>query len=224
MKSYWSIPGTKDSASIGLPCLAFYKSDGSNIRAEYHRKRGWYKFGTRNVLIDRTNPDFGLAIDLFMNTLAEGIEKVLQDNKVYRGNEGALAFFEFYGPNSFAGWHNPIDPKEVTLFDVNINKKGFVLPRDFADHFGHLKSAPVVYDGNFSLEFISAVREGKIAGLKEGVVAKGITPGCKRDQHGLWMAKIKTNSWLSELKQKAAIHPELYKNSLTENLHEQEKE
>jgi len=44
MKSYPSIPGKHTN---GIPLTVFDKLDGSNIRAEWSKKRGFYKFGTR---------------------------------------------------------------------------------------------------------------------------------------------------------------------------------
>lgn len=62
MKDYPSIPGS--SKAPQLPCIAFKKYDGSNIRAEWSKKRGWYKFGTRTQLIDKTDLVFGVVPDL----------------------------------------------------------------------------------------------------------------------------------------------------------------
>ena len=41
-----------DQAPINEQCYAFDKIDGSNFRAEWSKKRGWYKFGTRNTMIN----------------------------------------------------------------------------------------------------------------------------------------------------------------------------
>ena len=80
MKDYWSIPGWK-GVELGYPCVAFDKPDGSNIRAEWSKKTGFYKYGSRNVLIDKSHPFLGEAIPLFENTLAEKVEKALRDTK-----------------------------------------------------------------------------------------------------------------------------------------------
>jgi hypothetical protein len=42
----------------------FDKLDGSNLRFEWKRKGGWYKYGTRHRLFDATDPGFGSAIEL----------------------------------------------------------------------------------------------------------------------------------------------------------------
>ena len=79
MKQYPHIVGP--SKAPREHCIAFYKYDGSNVRFEWSKKRGWYKFGTRTQLIDENVEIFGQAIPVFKNTLAEGIEKVLRDEQ-----------------------------------------------------------------------------------------------------------------------------------------------
>lgn len=92
---------------------------------------------------------------------------------------------------------------ELVLFDVNPHKKGILLPRVFLKHFGHLKVPEVVYEGNFNKQFVRDVIDGKYP-VDEGVVAKGFTVGKKTSpEHGLWMAKIKTRSWMERLQEKA---------------------
>jgi hypothetical protein len=216
VKEFWSIPGPKHAPN--LPCYAFRKYDGSNFRAEWSRKRGWYKFGTRTQIIDRTHPDFGKAVDVFLATQAGPIEKVFRDERGLRSFESALVFGEFLGPNSFAGQHVAADPKEVVLFDVNLHKRGLMPPREFLQYFSHLRHAELVYQGNFNESFKQDVREGKY-GQNEGVVAKGSVPG-KKEQHSLWMSKVKTNWWLEELKSRAATNVELRK-TLEDNQKEQ---
>src|SRR4051812_33816896 len=103
MKSYWSIPGWKN-APHNMPCLGFEKFDGSNIRAEWSKKAGWYKFGSRNVLLDESHPDLGSAIPLFRETLADRIDKVFRDRKSSLPEfDQAVVYCEFYGAQSFAG-------------------------------------------------------------------------------------------------------------------------
>jgi hypothetical protein len=219
MKVYWEIPGP--SQAPHGPCIAFDKLDGSNLRYEWHKKRGWSKFGTRQRLFDANDPHFGGAIDLFLSTYAEGVERVIRDNKDYRGVDEAIAFCEFFGPSSFAGQHDPSEPKTLTLFDVNIHKRGIVPPRDFIRNFGHLGIPRVVFEGNFGPQLISDVREHRLAVTCEGVVCKGILHGKRKsDQHGLWMSKIKTKTWLTKLKEFAA-NDECFKLAMTQNFQEQ---
>ena len=194
MKEYPSIDGP--NGDFGKPCIAFYKYDGSNLRFEWSPKKGWNKFGTRTRLFDKSDPVFGSAVDLFMATQAEGIDRVIRDTKEFRNNERVTAYCEFFGPKSFAGIHDletPNEPMELVLFDINLHKKGILGPREFVNRFGHLKTAQVVYEGNFNQTLIDAVRNRTLP-VWEGVIAKG------GSGHDLWMRKIKSNDYLMKLK------------------------
>lgn len=194
MKTYPSIPYYWDF--IGEQCIAFAKYDGSNLRFSWSKKKGWHKFGTRKLMMDRNHPIYGEGIDIFMANLAEPIEQVIRDHKDYRGIDEVTVFAEFFGPNSFAGDHCPTDRKEVILFDVNPHKKGFISPRDFVRHFGHIQyAAEVLYEGILDEEFIRSVITGEVP-VQEGVVAKG------GSGHQLWMAKIKTEAWVQRVKER----------------------
>ena len=216
MKTYWQIEGPTRTAPK-TPCIAFDKLDGSNLRFEWSKKKGWWKFGTRRRLFDINDPEFGQAIPIFMEKYSETLPLVFE-NKTYRKPEKVIVFCEFYGPNSFAGFHD-YEQMTVTMIDVSIHRKGIVLPRQFVNDFGHLDIPKVIFEGNFGTEFISQVRAGKYD-VCEGVVAKGVLEGRKNAQHGLWMRKVKTQWWLDELK-KRAMKDEKYKRLLTENIGEQ---
>lgn len=194
MKSYWSIVGPSKAPKDH--CIAFYKYDGSNLRFEWSKKNGWHKFGTRRRLFDESDPEYGRSIEMFKNVYGESLVKIFRDNKKYKAAERAVVFCEFYGPSSFAGQHVWTEQHELTLFDVDIHKKGFVLPRDFINDFGHLKTPPIVYEGNFNKSLVETIRNSTTLG--EGVVCKGVLNG--KGQHGLWMAKIKTSAWIQRLK------------------------
>lgn len=203
---------------MGLPCLAFEKFDGSNIRIEWSRKTGWYKFGSRSVLLDEKHEFLGEAIPLFKRTIAEPLEAALRTLKLPKF-DSAVVFCEFFGPSSFAGQHMPGEPKELRIIDVNIHKRGIVLPSDFVNWFGHLPIAKVVYEGPFSSDFVEKVRKGEY-GQNEGVVAKGVRPDAKSAQHGLWMAKAKTEWWIEELGLRAENNVSLLR-IYEENMREQ---
>ena len=144
---------------------------------------------------------------MFEETLAEAIEKVFKDNKKMPSFDEATVYMEFHGKHSKFGQHLPRDPKVLTIIDVNLTKRGLILPRDFIKWFGHLRIPEVLYEGNFNQTFIQDVRNGKyhssdlsgLSGNIEGVVAKGIKDGKKSEQHRLWMAKVKTNWWMYQL-------------------------
>lgn len=197
MKAYWEIPGF--SKAPREHCFAFMKYDGSNMRFEWSKKRGWYKFGTRRTMFERGDEQWGNVIDVFENNYAEDLEKTFKDNKNFRNTQIFTVFCEYFGANSFAGQHQPDDKMELVLFDVNVHKKGIVLPKDFMKHFGHLKIAELVYEGNFNTSFIEDVKSGKY-GDGEGIVAKGVLSRSKKEQHGLWMTKVKTNTWFEKLR------------------------
>jgi len=196
MKEYHSIPGVQ---MYGEPCFAFYKYDGSNIRALWNRKSGWCRFGTRHRLFDKTDEIFGGAIDLFKETYATDLENKFRREKSLRNIQEAIVFCEFFGPNSFAGLHHTADPKELVMFDINIHKNGIMPPKEFIDTFGDLKIAKLVYQGNLTREFERQVREGEFSDLDEGVICKGY-----KGKHKIWMCKIKTNKYLQKLKDKYA--------------------
>jgi hypothetical protein len=216
MKQYLEIQGPNKAPR--QYCIAFDKYDGSNIRAEWTRKRGWDKFGSRKVLMDETHP-LGDAIDIFLNTYGDDLEKIFKKDKLFRNCQNVTVFGEYFGPNSFAGWHDPNDEKEIVMFDVSIHKKGMMSPRDFVKMFGHLKIPKIIYEGNFNESFIQDVKDGKYSVI-EGIVAKGNLPH-GRPPHNLWMAKVKTKTWLDKLKVEAIEHPERFKNQLIDNILEQ---
>lgn len=223
MKTYPSIPGAgkTGTSDVQLSCIAFDKLDGSNLRFEWSHKQGWHKFGTRYRLFNHTDEEYGVAISIFNELYADEIVKVIRDNKDYRGVESVTVYCEFYGPNSIGGWH---DFKDMTLmlFDVNVKKKGFVLPRDFVNNFGHLKIPSVIYEGKMSKEFVEDVRAGRYPVTLEGVVCKGINQGKKKsDQHGLWMRKVKTREWLQQVRNRAKTD-EAFRKILQDNIKEQE--
>lgn len=219
MKIYWSIPGP--SKAPQQSCVAFYKYDGNNIRIEWSRKRGWCKYGTRKRLLDESDKEYGCAISIFQDTLADDMERVVKSDKLFRGVQSVVVFCELWGPSSFCGIHSPNESLKLTPIDVAIHKKGIMLPRDFVNAFGHLDIAKVVYEGNFNHQFIEDVRNGHYVGDTEGIVAKGVIQGKKGNpQHGLWMSKVKTRWWLEELKRRAR-EDDTFRQVLIENIKEQ---
>jgi len=170
-------------------------------------------------MIDEKCPYFGPAIGVFKNTQAEGLEKVFIDNANYRNVDNVIAFLEYFGPSSFGCYHDYTETFRLSLIDVEIPKKGFVLPSQFVKDFEHLDSAPVIYRGPFDDQFIEDVKNNKF-NLKEGIVAKGVSPCKGLPVHGLWMCKIKTRWWMQELKRRAQESIE-FKKLWEENKREQ---
>jgi hypothetical protein len=184
MKSYPKIEHY-NQIPFGLDCYAFYKHDGSNFRAEWGRKRGWYKYGSKNVMIDKNTPIFGESIDVFLNKYGDSLDSLFRNK--YKKIDNFVVFGELFGPNSFAGQHIE-EEKDIILFDVNQYKRGFIPPEEFVDNFGHLGIPKIVYKGKYNEELVSKVRKNELS-LEEGVICKGVVR-TKRDGNLVWMSKI----------------------------------
>lgn len=212
MKKYPSIDGP--SKAPRKPCYVFAKYDGSNIRAEWSKKRGWYKFGTRNCMLDETDAIFGRAIPLFKEKYGDDLEKVFKSAKNFRGVSNVVAFFEFFGTKSFGGMHFPDDPTlDVVLFDVNPHKKGILGPKEFLDTFGHLKVAELICQTNMGEELIQKVRKEQLPVESKYDVKTEVPEGviCKAGSgHDIWMCKIKTERYKEELKKRFRMDWEKY--------------
>lgn len=195
MKSYPKIEHY-NKGPFGLNCYAFYKYDGSNFRAEWSRKRGWYKYGTRNVMVDKNTPMFGNAIDIFLNKYGEDLDDIFR--KEYKRVDSFVVFGEFFGEHSFAGKHVDEDKKDIILFDVNQFKRGFLPPNEFINNFSHLDIPKIVYKGIYDEELVDRVKSNQF-NLEEGVICKG-TIKTKAEGEVVWMTKIKTIEWINKVK------------------------
>lgn len=181
---------------FGEKCYAFYKHDGSNIRFEWGRKRGFYKFGSRSVMIDRNTPILGESINLFLNKYGDNLDRIFRSK--YKSVQNFVVFAEFFGENSFAGQHIESDKKDIILFDVNQYKRGFLPPNEFVDNFGPLGIPKIVYQGTYDHLLVKGVKNNEFD-LEEGVVCKGMVK-TKREGNIVWMSKIKTNKWIKKVK------------------------
>lgn len=174
---------------------AFDKLDGSNIRAEWNSKRGFYKFGTRNQLMDEKTTPWGQAIPLIREKYEGDLTKVFKE----QGWKDTMCFFEYWGPSSFAGTHNFEEKLDVTLIDVNPYKQGILFPADFIRLFGHLDLPKVCYEGYVSTELFDKVKQSTMPGMTyEGVVCKGANDKLTKMPI---MFKIKSQVWLDRLKE-----------------------
>ena len=192
MKTYPSIPNLPFDAINGKYIIAFNKLDGSNIRAEWSKKKGFYKFGSRKHLINKNDPQLGESISLIEDSSSK-IEKVLTDKKIDR----AVCFFEYWGEKSQFGYHDKDDKHYVTLIDISLYKKGMLVPEEFVKWFDKDIVPDILFEGNVDYEFYYSIKNGTLPGLgSEGVVCKS---GIEKHQ-GLWMSKIKRQSWLDKLK------------------------
>lgn len=216
MKQYNTIKPW-NQGHFGKRCIGFDKLDGSNIRAEWSRKKykkgegydGWYKFGTRKQMIDENHEQFGNAVKVFTEKYVESLSKVFVDNKLYRNIQSFVIFGEYYGENSFAGQHtDPDEDMEMTIFDVSPHKKGIISPFEFIKYFGHLDIPEIVYEGNYNKQLVYDVRDGKYD-VDEGLIIKGLT-----DKKRLWSCKLKTNEWLEKVKLKMSGQLHLFQDDL----------
>ncbi len=192
MKSYPSIP--KEILST-TPVLCFEKLDGSNIRAEWSRNQGFYKFGSRKRLIDNASGLLSEAIGLIKDS-GEPVAKYLTDNKIQQ----AVVYYEFYGPQSFAGQHE-VEPHLCALLDLEVASKGFLSPRKLVDTFGALVHMPKLLTDEevcVTPTMEAGIRSGHLWPLlREGVVCKTKTD--PKLFHNV-MFKIKTDAWVSRVK------------------------
>lgn len=190
MKQYPSIAHYDDSI-LGTPLIAFDKLDGSNLRFEWSKKKGWNKFGTRRTMLDKKDPLYH-GVDLFISKYSDKLVEIFKEDKDFRGIREVIVFCEYFGPNSFAGRHDFVD-MDVVLLDVNPMTKGFIPVREFIRKFQHLGIPEIYFDGMLTNEKVDEIRKSD---LKEGVVCKWMN-----NRH-VQSCKIKTDKWLSLLKER----------------------
>jgi len=90
MKDYPSIP--RGHIVKGVPIYAFDKLDGTQIRAEWTRKRGGlWKFGTKSHLIDEGDGLWGEVVRLVRTKYDGDLDEVFRRERWQK----AVAFFEF---------------------------------------------------------------------------------------------------------------------------------
>jgi hypothetical protein len=199
MKTYPSIP---KAFTAPQPVYAFDKLDGSNIRAEWHKKKGIVKFGTRRRLLDPKEEPLGEAVGLILDKYGEEIERRTPKLRADR----VTFFFEFFGPNSFAGFHEN-EEHDVVLFDVDVYKKGIMPPREFLKFSDGLEIPELIYQGNVNQDLVNAVWHSTLDGMThEGIVCKW-NPEKKQSIN---MLKLKSKAWLDRLKQKCGDDEKLF--------------
>lgn len=203
MKDYPSITG--DPAGFNKQSFLVYpKWDGSNIRVEWTKKRGFHKWGRRNGLLDDSNPIITKAKPLFLAESSE-LEKYLIDS--YGNKDIVTVFMEFFGPKSFAGYHDPNDTHEVKVFDIWIveNQKGRFLTQSeyssLARSFNkyhlhdHQLFAESIGPGPESFhKIVEQVRQGTYPGQTfEGVIMKDNKSNMIKAKSDAWRNKVKAN-------------------------------
>jgi len=199
MKSYPSIPHKIDWK---LKYIAFDKLDGSNIRAEWSKKRGFYKFGSRTQLLNEQQTSLYPSIDIIKGKYEDGVATMFKNMGYDRG----ICFFEYFGPNSFAGSHSdPVQDMDAVLIDVNPYKKGIIPANEFLEVTRGMEVPDVLYTGVLDEEFVDSVKDSTLPGMTlEGVVIKAV------DKKHNSMAKIKSRKWLDMLKEYCNNDPKLF--------------
>lgn len=201
MKQYPTIP--KKPAGNCTSFWVFDKLDGSNIRAEWSVKRGFFKFGTRKRLLGSDQGVLAVA-----QGLADKEEKQFRSIFSHNKIEKAVCFFEFWGPKSFAGSHVANDSHRLTLIDVDVYKQGMMSPSGFLDLF-HSSSIDIpafLHHGPIDDNFRNLVKTSRLPGMTyEGVVCKAWS----KRKRTVEMFKIKSDAWISAVKAKYRDNPQL---------------
>ncbi len=196
-------------------CVAFVKFDGSNFRAKYTQKQGFNLYGSRRELIDESHKFLGEAVTIFKRDYEKALTEKFKKDKELRNEREIVVFGEFLGALSFAGIHQPNDPKELIIFDVLVGHKNhwFFPPMDFIKEFQEVvKIPPVLYMGNMNDKLIEDVRNGVYTAefhrltdnkyrVFEGVVCKGTQTRGDYCGH-VWSCKIKTNEYFQALRER----------------------
>lgn len=210
MKSYPSIPTIgmhSINNQVKLPFdlskqdwIGFDKLDGSLIRVKWSTSKGLHDFGRKNGLLDHSNP-----------SLLEAPEIIEREyhflNTVFReyGWMRAVVFFEFLGPNSFAGVHEE-EKHSVHIIDISVHKKGFIEPKELT-YLDAVGGAQVVHRGPVTKELLKDISQGAHKGVTfEGVVFKRNTKKGVRQ-----MFKSKSEAWYRKLKDRCGRDEKLFR-------------
>lgn len=210
MKEYPSIP-TLPTQESGMAhwkrnhnmseIYAFDKIDGSNIRAEWSSKKGFYKFGSRNRLLGSDQPIINKAEGLIKEQ-EDIIGNICSKNRWDR----VILFYEFAGDKSSFGNHDENDSHNVWLIDANPYKRGILPPKDFVEIFAEANHAALLHRGNCNSDFVQSVRSGTLPNIgSEGVVCKAKDKG-----NQIVMFKIKRDDWYARLRDHCGGNDKLF--------------
>jgi hypothetical protein len=193
LKEYPSIPGSKGQQFREIPnARVFGKLDGSSMRSQWNRTKGWFKHGRRSGLLDDSNPVLLVAPKLFEERLAEPLARIAYAARW----QSLVVFYEFWGKESVAGLHADGDPKFLTIFDVAPND-AMLEPDLFRKLFeGKVETAPYLGTRNWTRGLVEQIRLGQLEGLPfEGAVAKA----AERRSDVIVRAKAKTQRWIDRV-------------------------
>lgn len=223
MKEYESFENIKyDPLLLGEEVWAWNKLDGQNFRVKYlPKQKGFVTFGSRTQIIDETSESFGSAVKFFNDNLSDKLKEIILSNSkkggVFNSVQEITFFFEWYGDNSFSGFHKENDEMHLALIDVNIYKKGYLEQKDFYKLFCEydnniLETPDLIYRGKLTDEFVKSIQNNdwtkldcQYPNVKEGVVCKRST--LMKGQR-LPKVKIKTFWWLEKLTE---MYPDRWK-------------
>lgn len=215
MRYYDSIPRVQDDGTLlGENVWAFNKLDGQNLGVRYSAKRNEFiNFISRHRQVDENDNQFGLAVRYFKERYEEHLKQIIANNSgkkgLFNGAQEIMFFFEWYGENSFAGFHMDGDELNLYLIDVFIAKKGYIEPKDFYDIFCQdnvILTPELIYRGKLTKNFIEAIKNNDwtIEGCEFPTVKEGVV--CRRSSlikgQRMPKCKFKTLWWLNKLKEK----------------------
>jgi len=205
MRQYDSIPliGQKnlDDAAWSSSWMIFDKLDGSNLRVELDPKTGAFvKWGSRRVLLDAQNESNILtkAVQLFESSYDQDALRAYL-KKIGPKHRFTL-FFEFHGPNSFAGSHDLTDNHSLHLLDVWQETKGYVPVKDLYETFPQYAPAYLGTVRQIDVNLLQQIHKGELEGMgQEGVIFKHPTERISKHHTRL---KAKRASWIVKVQER----------------------
>jgi hypothetical protein len=128
------------------------------------------------------------------STYADKVDEIFRKHKIYRKTDTVTLYGEFYGKNSFGGFHNWEEDQDLYFFDAFLYKRNFLTPSEFYSEFQNISMPRFIYKGLFEKQLIRNVEQNKY-NLREGVVYKFVKNG------RIYPGKIKTLDWLKKVKE-----------------------
>lgn len=179
----------------------FDKLDGSNIRVEFSLKKGFDKFGTRKKLMSDDSGILNQSKELILE-YEDITHNIFKKNKWQSGT----LFFEFFGPQSFAGFHEENDDFKVALIDAHITKIGYLPPRDYLKAFeDKIAMSQLIKIAKLNKTLLDEIHNGHLEGMTfEGVIAKAFF----KNKH--IRCKVKNKAWIDKLKNKYGDESDLF--------------
>ena len=190
-----------DMASWASQWMMFDKIDGSNLRVEMNQKTGEFvKWGSRKKLLDPEDDANILtkAVKIFEDTYDQ--EALCAFLKKINSKHRFTLYFEFHGPNSFAGSHDLADDHVLTLLDIWQEGRGYLSAKVLYEAFPQYAPAYLGTVNEIDSELLRKIRMGELEGMgPEGVVFKHPTEGLSRNQTRL---KAKRGAWIVKVQEK----------------------